>query len=111
MSNKSAAASRVAVMIGVVKWIVVAVQVVTGVIFLFVFNAQEDWPTWTAAAGPVTLIWFLLSALLSWVVFGWFQHVLGMLAAIAGAVTPAEKGAQETLVDTGSFFARVPKHS
>ncbi len=83
MNTNSAAASRVAGTIGVVKWIVVAAYVLTGVVLLLTLNAQEDWPTWTAAAGPLALVGCLLNALLVWVLFGWFQHTLGMLSVIA----------------------------
>ena len=83
MSNNTAPARRVAGTIGVFKWIVIGIQIIFGVILLFAFNAQEDWPVWTAAAGPFALAAFLLSALSTWVVFGWLQHTLGMLTAIA----------------------------
>jgi len=83
MSNNAAAASRVAATIGIFKWIIIGAQVVLGVILLLVLNAQESWPTWTAAAGPLALVGFLLSALFTWVLFGWFQHTLGMLSTIA----------------------------
>jgi hypothetical protein len=88
MVSNAAAASRVAGTIGIFKWIVIAVQVLFGVILLFVLNAQEDWPTWTAAAGPLALVANLLSALFTWVLFGWFQHTLGMLSTIAANTLP-----------------------
>lgn len=93
--SSSAAASRVAGTIGVFKWIIVGAQVLFGVILLFALNAQQDWPTWTAAAGPVALVSMLLSALFTWVLFGWFQHTLGMLATIAAntqVTTAAREG-------------------
>lgn len=84
----TAAAARVAGFIGVVKWIVIAAYALTGVVLLLTFNAQEDWPTWTAAAGPLALIACLLNALVAWVLLGWFQHTLGMLSTIAANTGP-----------------------
>lgn len=89
MSSNTSAAGRVATTIGVVKWLVVAAYVVTGVIALLVTNAQTSWPTWTAAAGPLTLVGCLIAAGVAWVLFGWFQHSLSMLVTIAGNTAPA----------------------
>jgi hypothetical protein len=97
MSN-TAAASRVAGTIGIFKWVIIAAQVLSGVILLLVFNSQHDWPTWTAAAGPMALVASLLSALFTWVLFGWFQHTLGMLSTIAANTRQPEP----TLTLTGS---------
>jgi hypothetical protein len=96
----TAAASRVAGTIGVFKWVIIATQVLFGVILLLVFNAQHDWPTWTAAAGPIALVASLLSALFTWVLFGWFQHTLGMLSAIAANTRQTELGVEWSTVKT-----------
>lgn len=90
MAINTAAAGRVATTIGVFKWVVIAGQVLYGVIVLLVFNSQEDWPTWTAIAGPLALVMALLSGLVTWVLFGWFQHTLGMLVTIAANTRPAD---------------------
>lgn len=86
MSNSAA---RVAGTIGVFKWVIIAAQILYGIILLLVFNAQESWPEWTAAAGPVALFFMLLSALGTWVLFGWFQHTLSTLVEIARNTAPA----------------------
>jgi hypothetical protein len=82
-------------MIAVFKWVIIAAQILYGVILLLVFNAQESWPTWTAAAGPVALIFMLLSALGTWVVFGWFQHTLMTLVEIARNMPPPVAGSYD----------------
>lgn len=80
MSSNASAAGRVASTIGVFKWIIVIMYATTGVILMFTLNANEDIPAWTALAAPVGA---LMVALGAWVLFGWFQHTLAMLAAIA----------------------------
>jgi hypothetical protein len=81
--SNAAAAARVAATIGAFKWVLIAAQVVAGIVLLLALNSVESWPTWTAASGLVALLFMLLSAVMTWVLFGWFQHTLGMLAAIS----------------------------
>lgn len=80
----NAAAARVASTIGAMKWVIIAAQIITGVILMLAINSAETWPSWTAVLAPAAIVSALLSAVFTWVLFGWFQHTLGMLAAIAG---------------------------
>lgn len=73
------AAARVARTIGTFKWVLVAAALVAGVIGFAVGLTTEAGATiaFGSAAGAAVY------AVSVWVLFGWFQHTLGMLAAIS----------------------------
>lgn len=85
MNTNANAAARVAGTIGVFKWVIIAVQLLAGVASMLGFNSSTSGPAWAVIAAPViALLW----ALFTWVLFGWFQHTLGMLAAISANTAP-----------------------
>lgn len=87
MNTNAHAAARVAGMIGVVKWVIVAVQILAGLISMLGINSSGSGPAWAVVVAPVVA---LMSALFTWVLFGWFQHTLGMLAAISANTAPPQ---------------------
>lgn len=83
--NDILAADRVADFIGVVKWVLIILGLIAGVIA--VFSAIFGSASFMAVVGLCFGILFQL--LLTWAVFGWFQHTLGMLVNVAANTTPA----------------------
>lgn len=75
----TAPAFRVASAIGVVKWIVVGVHALVAVV-AFLGGALSGSATILNLAIPLVSG---IGALVAWVMFGWAQHTLGMLATVA----------------------------
>ncbi|TDO56893.1 hypothetical protein EV651_112281 [Kribbella sp. VKM Ac-2571] len=82
MSNSMAAGARVAVAIGVVKWVLIGLAMVTaGVgILLTLVDPTADY---TVVAGIAWAVGCVVWSLFVWVLFGWFEHTLSALVAIA----------------------------
>lgn len=74
---------RVAGTIGAFKWIVIAIQLVAGAVAMVAINSAETWPSWTSWFSLIAALGAVVSAVVTWVLFGWAQHTLGMLVAIA----------------------------
>jgi hypothetical protein len=84
MNTNANAAARVAGTIGAFKWVIIAVQVLAGVISMVGVNSGSG-PAWMLLVVPVAVV---LSVVWTWVLLGWFQHTLGMLAAVAANTAP-----------------------
>jgi hypothetical protein len=85
-----AAGARVAAAIGVIKWLLIGLAiVVAGVAVLLAVVDRTDYDL-AAAVGTVvgSVIWILFV----WVLFGWFEHTLSALIAIARNTTPQARG-------------------
>jgi hypothetical protein len=82
MSNSMAAGARVAVAIGVVKWVLIGLAMVAaGVgILLTLVDPTTDY---SVVVGIVYAIGCVVWSLFVWVLFGWFEHTLSALVAIA----------------------------
>jgi len=81
------AANRVASTIRTFKWVVIAMETLTALLILAILgNIQSS--TGSQLAGylwiPV-LIGTPIAAITSWVMLGWFEHTLRLLAKIADA--------------------------
>lgn len=90
MSNSMAAGARVAAAIGVIKWLLIGLAIVAaGVAVLLAVVDRTDYDL-AAAVGTVvgSVIWILFV----WVLFGWFEHTLSALIAIARNTTPQARG-------------------
>lgn len=90
MSINTASAVRVATTIATFKWIAVGGILLVGVIGLLGGFASGD-----GSGVLVGLLFFVgaaLYALVAWVLFGWFEQTLRLLAAIAENTAPAYPG-------------------
>jgi len=87
--SSPAAAQRVAGAISVVKWVVIAFQLLAAFVFGFgaVLASSDDFVS--TPAGLVGAVVIALSAVVTWVLFGWFEHTLSMLAQVAINTAPA----------------------
>ena len=81
-NDPTAPAFRVASAIGVVKWIAVALYSLFALVAI-VGGAASGSGGYAVMAIFFGLIGAGLLALVTWVMFGWAQHTLGMLATIA----------------------------
>lgn len=81
MANNPAAANRVATIIGTFKWIIVGLVGLTGFVVVLVSLFSGDAEGLIVAF--VALIGTLLYAVVIFVLFGWFEQTLRMLAEIA----------------------------
>ncbi|MET9268300.1 hypothetical protein [Kribbella sp. NPDC003557] len=86
MSNSIAAASRVAVAIGVIKWVLIGLAMVTAgvTVLLALVNDTTDY---SATVATLTVVSCVVWCLFVWVLFGWFEHTLSALLAIARNTT------------------------
>ena len=105
MSSSSSAGANVATAIGVIKWVLIGLAMVIAVVsVLSAALSSEDSPYrlvgGLAAAGGA-VIW----SLCVWVLFGWFEHTLSALVAIARNTTPAFIPSRE--VPAASYEQRV----
>ena len=81
-------AIRVATTIGVIKWILVSLALLAGVITVIAMFSDET--TSSSLIGVGGGVAAILYALMVWVLFGWFEHTLRALAEIAtNTRTPA----------------------
>jgi hypothetical protein len=82
MSNSMAAGARVALAIGVVKWVLIGLAMVAaGVsILLSLVDTSTDY---SLAVGIASTVGCVVWSLFVWVLFGWFEHTLSALIAIA----------------------------
>jgi hypothetical protein len=90
MSNSMAAAARVAVAIGVVKWVLIGLAIV--VAGVAVLRAVVDGTDYDRAVAVGTGLGGLIWVLFVWVLFGWFEHTLSALITIARNTTPRAPG-------------------
>ncbi|TCC01938.1 hypothetical protein [Kribbella soli] len=87
MSKQVYAAQRVATFLGVVKWLTIAVLGVGGVLTgLQLITAGTS--STEQALGFLVLVVAGVNALVTWALFGWLQHMLGMLTVIAANTAP-----------------------
>jgi hypothetical protein len=75
-------AARTARFIGVLKWVVVGAQLLWGVLVIVGIAQAETWPEWTLMLEPVAGLAAALVAVVTWVLFGWFQHMLATNAEL-----------------------------
>lgn len=86
MSNSMAAGVRVAVAIGVIKWVLIGLAtVVAGVSLLL--PLLDSTTGYTLAVGIASAFGCLVWILFVWVLFGWFEHTLSALVTIARNTT------------------------
>lgn len=82
MSNSMAAGARVAVAIGVVKWVLIGLAtVVAGVVVLVAL--LDDTTGYDAETVALIVGSCFVWSVFVWVLFGWFEHTLSALVAIA----------------------------
>jgi hypothetical protein len=87
-------AVRVAKTIGVFKWILVCLTLLAGVITaIAMVSANSSDYSSTIAVGAV--VGAILYALMTWVLFGWFEHTLRALAQIATNTSVPASGYQQ----------------
>ena len=79
--SSPAAAQRVASTIRTVKWVVIAVQLLVALVTGLVGVAADD--SSAMAFSLLGALTFALSAVVTWVMFGWFEHTLSMLSQVA----------------------------
>ncbi|GAA1116495.1 hypothetical protein GCM10009630_12690 [Kribbella jejuensis] len=82
-----AAGARVALAIGVIKWVLIAVAIIAAgmAILLPLLDPTTDY---TLAVGIASAVGCLVWILFIWVLFGWFEHTLTALVTIARNTTP-----------------------
>lgn len=78
--NNPAGADRVANLISTFKWIVIGIAAVVAVVVFVAFASQGGAG---AAAGLLVLIGVGVYCIILYVMFGWFEQTLRMLANIA----------------------------
>lgn len=86
MSNSVKAAERNVRALAAIKWIVVGAWLLYGLFACVTIGLAETWPEWTLYLQPVVAVAVILAALLSWVLIGWFQHMLATNVALANEV-------------------------
>jgi len=82
--SSPAAAQRVAGTIRTVKWVVIAFMLLVAVVSMLA-GASDGMPVY-AVMGVLTSV---LAAVVTWVMFGWFEHTLSMLSQVALNTSPA----------------------
>jgi hypothetical protein len=88
MSSSSSAGANVATAIGVVKWVLIGLAMVVALVS--VVNAVlSDGSTYRLMGGLAAAGGAVVWSLFVWVLFGWFEHTLSALVAIARNTTPA----------------------
>ena len=88
--SSPAAAQRVAGTIGTVKWVLVVALLAFAVLCLVVGVVAGDSSAFLVCLG-VAITW-VISAVVTWVMFGWFEHTLSMLSQVALNTTrPGER--------------------
>jgi small-conductance mechanosensitive channel len=75
-------AVRVATTIGVFKWILVCLTLLAGVITAIAMLSDNS-SDYSTTIGVGAVLGAILYALMTWVLFGWFEHTLRALAQIA----------------------------
>ena len=94
MSNSIAAGGRVAVAIGIIKWVLIGLaMVVAGVAVLL--RLVDDTTDYKTEAIALTVVSCVVWSLFVWVLFGWFEHTLSALIAIARNTTQQLPGTYE----------------
>lgn len=87
VSKQVDAAHRVATFLGVVKWLTIVVLGIGGFLTgLQLMTASTDGTD--QALGVLVLMVTGVNALVTWALFGWLQHMLGMLTVIATNTAP-----------------------
>lgn len=84
-------ALRVATGIAVVRWfliVVLAIATVAAPIYQFSTDAGSDFEDAALLIGGGMVLVGVLLILLVWVLFGWFEHVLRVLVAVADHTRP-----------------------
>jgi hypothetical protein len=82
MSNSMAAGARVAVTIGVVKWLLIGLAMIgAGVVVLL--QLVGDTTGYGAVTVALTVGSCFVWSVFVWVLFGWFEHTLSALVTIA----------------------------
>ncbi|WP_109506352.1 hypothetical protein [Nocardioides speluncae] len=94
-----AAAIRVANTIATFKWIVIglivlAMFVVPAVVFFGVLEGEDLAPLAILLLAVAALVGGVLGSIIAWVLFGWFEQTLRMLAMVAGNTTTAAPALQ-----------------
>jgi hypothetical protein len=87
MSGSGVAGTRVATAIGVIKWLLIGVALVSAVVG--VLNAVLSDGTGDLTVSILVIAGSAVWILFVWVLFGWFEHTLLALIAIARNTTPA----------------------
>lgn len=82
VSRTAPPAARVAGTIGIVKWLVVAFGIISTLVS-FAVLVTSDTDAFAQAMALLVLAGGVVTVLVVWVLFGWFQHTLGALAEIA----------------------------
>jgi uncharacterized membrane protein len=89
-----AAGARVTVAIAVIKWVLIGLAIVTaGVAVLLAL--VDDTTNYTGAVAVGTVCGCVVWSLFVWVLFGWFEHTLSALIAIARNTTPHLPGSYD----------------
>lgn len=104
-----AAATRVANAIATLKWIVIillllAMFVVPAVFIFGALEGEDLAPVALLAIGAAALIGGLLGSIAVWVLFGWFEQTLRMLAMVA--TNTAHAGQQQVQQQAQQPFYR-----
>jgi cytochrome c biogenesis protein CcdA len=105
VSNSTKAAERNVRALAVIKWLVVGAWLVYGLFACVAIGLAETWPEWTLYLQPVVAVASILSALLSWVLIGWFQHMLATNVAIAAGNYRVPGVGTVTRVDPDATYA------
>lgn len=80
------AARQVESLLGIVKWLTIAVLGLGGVLTGLYLIGTDD----GALLGVLVLVVTTVNALLTWALFGWLQHILGVLTVIAVNTAPPQ---------------------
>ena len=88
MPNSMAAGARVALAIGVIKWVLIAIAIVTAGVSILLPLLDPTTSNYTLAIGVAAAFGCLVWILFIWVLFGWFEHTLAALIAIARNTAP-----------------------
>ncbi|MEV0290672.1 hypothetical protein AB0H36_41640 [Kribbella sp. NPDC050820] len=85
--------TRVAAAIGVIKWVLIGLAVVVAVSSALGIALEDNSASYAVTVALATMAATAVWCLLVWVVFGWFEHSLLALVAIArntSAKTPGD---------------------
>jgi hypothetical protein len=88
MASSGDAGARVATAIGAIKWVLIGVAIVVagvGVLRALMVDDGTYGVTVSVGIAAGALVWMLFV----WVLFGWFEHTLTALVAIARNTAPS----------------------
>lgn len=88
MPNSMAAGARVALAIGLIKWVLIGVAIVVAGVSILLPLLDPTTSDYTLPVGVAAAFGCLVWSLFIWVLFGWFEHTLTALVAIARNTAP-----------------------